>query len=186
MWLKSVALTIWDILDPIYYACTQLRYIGGVDQRSNAFRVRLTLYKGRPIALSDGTVIQKGDILLKIHLHNIVILKNMLPLRNEVKKARFLYRIIEESLPELALYVRRHPKCHEIKGMIGITMLNRGCDKLGFEAVPISCTWYRWFKRMSLMPIRMLSVTQPFKNMKKHVPTYLFMSKDMLLQKHVE
>ncbi|MBP1155390.1 hypothetical protein ACVLD2_000698 [Paenibacillus sp. PvR052] len=61
--------------------------------------------------------------------------------------------MIERSLPELALYVRSHSKCHEIKGIIGITMLNRGYDKLGFEAVQISFTWYRLLKWMSLKPI---------------------------------
>ncbi|MGF9712870.1 YkoP family protein [Paenibacillus naphthalenovorans] len=185
MRLKSIALTVWDILDPIYYACTRLKYIGGGDRKSSAFRVRLTLYKGRPVSLADGTTIQKGDLLLKIHLHNVVLLKNTLALRNELQKARFLYRSIERSLPDLALYVRSHPKCHDIKGLIGITMLNRGYDKLNFEAFPISSTGYKWLKWISLMPIYLLSVTNPFKNMKKHVPTYLFMSKDTLLQKLV-
>ncbi|WP_254611210.1 hypothetical protein [Paenibacillus sp. JMULE4] len=178
-----MALTIWDIIDPIYYACTRLRSIGGGNEKSSAFRVRLTLYQGRPITLSDGTMIQKGDILLKIHLHNVVLLRDMLPLRNEIKKARFLYRFIDSSLPDLALYVKNHPKSQDIKGLIGITMLNRGCEKLGFEAFPISSTAYRCLKWMSLMPICLLSVSQPFKNLKKHVPTYLFMSKDQLLQK---
>lgn len=100
----------------------------------------------------------------------------MLPLRNEIKKTRFLYRFIDSSLPDLACMLKTilNP---------GITMLNRGCEKLGFEAFPISSTAYRCLKWMSLMPICLLSVSQPFKNLKKHVPTYLFMSKDQLLQK---
>ncbi|WP_461479530.1 YkoP family protein [Paenibacillus sp. PvR148] len=56
---------MWEIIDPLYYACSRLRYIGSGDQRSGIFRVRLILYKGTPISLSDGTLIQKGNILLK-------------------------------------------------------------------------------------------------------------------------
>jgi hypothetical protein len=184
MWVKLFVISIWDILDPIYYACTRLRYIGHGNLKSSTFRVRLTTYKGRNVCLSDGTKIQNGDILLKIHLHNVVLLKDMLPLRNEVKKARFLYRVIEKSLPDLALYVKNHPKCDEIKGIIGVTMLNRGCVNLGLESIHISSTLYKWFKWMSMMPIYLISVTQPFKNIKKHAPAYLFMSKDKILQKY--
>lgn len=185
MRLKSFALSVWNIVDPIYYACTRLRCVGQ-DRKSSTFRVRLTSFKGRNVYLSDGSVIQKGDTLLKIHLHNVILLKDMLCIKNEVKRGRFLYRTIEQSLPDLAVYLQHHPNIDDIKGIIGITMLNKGAGGLGFETIPIPNSFYKWIKYVTMIPIYFISASQPFKHVKKQSPAYLFMSKNVLMQKYGE
>jgi hypothetical protein len=156
----------------------------GSNPNDNIFRVRLTRYKGRHITLADGTRIQKGDLLLKIHLHNVVLLKSILPMMNDVKKGRYIYRAVELSLPKLASYVKNHPQYEHIKGIIGITMLNKGCHLLGFESHSISSISYKVLKWFTLMPIYLISVSQPLKSFKKQSPKYLLMSKDHLLMRY--
>lgn len=182
MWFKSFALSIWNVIDPVYYACTRLKCIDHED--GSTFRVRLTSFRGGNVFLSDGTVIKRGDILLKIHLHNVILLKNMLSIKSEIKKGKLLYRLIEKSLPDLAEYVRNHPKHDDIKGIIGITMLNRGGSGLGFETIQISSVMYKWLKYVSMMPIYFFSANNPLKNLKKQTPAYLFMSKNVLMNKY--
>ncbi len=182
MWFKAFALSIWSVIDPMYYACTRLKCIE--HEGGSTFRVRITSFRGRHVLLSDGTMIKKGDVLLKIHLHNVMLLKNMMSIKSEIKKGKILYRLIEKSLPDLAEYVRNHPKRHDIKGIIGITMLNRGGSGLGFETIQISNVLYKWIKYATMMPIYFVSANNPLRNLKKQTPAYLFMSKDVLLNRY--
>ncbi|GIP31562.1 hypothetical protein [Paenibacillus sp. J2TS4] len=184
MWIRWIAVSIWNFMDPLYYACTRLRYVGQGGRNCSIFRVRLTSYRGRNITLSDGTPINKGDTLLKIHLHNVNLIKSMFSIQNEVARARHLYRIIEKSLPDLAMYVINHPEYDKVKGVIGITTLNRGCGGLGFETVQITSSCYKWIKFLTMLPIYFLSANQPLKNLRKQVPAYLFLSKNTLISKY--
>lgn len=183
MWIRWFAVSVWNIMDPFYFACTRLRYVGQ-EGRSRIFRVRLTSYRGGSVTLSDGVAIHKGDTLLKIHLYNVHLIKSMITMRNDVARARYLYRMVEQSLPDLAAYVSNHPKFDEIKGLIGITGLNRGCGGLGFETVQIPNSFYKCLKYLSMLPIYFLSSHRPLRNLKKQVPAYLFLSKDTLMSRY--
>ncbi|HET7521822.1 MAG TPA: hypothetical protein VFJ73_00720 [Bacillales bacterium] len=175
--MKSYILFLWRLFDPIYYACTRLRRT-----ENSVFRVRLTRYKGKPILLSDGCTITKNDLLIKIHLHNVRIFKELYHVKNELRKTRLLYREVEQSLPSLAAYIRRHRKNEEIKGVIGITMIDRACTRLGFERTDISSRIYKRIKQLTQLPIYFITAPAPsFKQLKKQQPNYLFMSKDFLL-----
>lgn len=180
---RSYVLSIWDIIDPIYYSFTRLTYVN-TDRKRNIFRVRLMRYRGADVTLADGTCLQRGDFLLKIHLHNVVLLKEISPMLNNIKKGRYIYRLVENSLPGIASYIQNHPKSEQIKGIIGITILNKGCHSLGFETYSISSLCYRVFKWFTIMPIYLLSVSQPIKTFKKQSPKYLLMSKETLLARY--
>ncbi|EMA6344225.1 hypothetical protein ACO11K_000674 [Bacillus cytotoxicus] len=186
--MKSYVLTIWNLIDPIYYKCTRLTYIHKRTCDDNILRVRLTRYKGKNITLSDGTRINKNDTLIKIHLHNVRLLNEMKSFENNIKKGKFIYQYVKKSLPDLALYIQNHPKADKIKGVIGITMLNRGADRLGFEFVSISNPFYKWFKWIAFIPICLLSgnnsIIKMVKNNISSSPQYLFMSKESLLERY--
>lgn len=182
--VKSTFLAIWSIIDPIYYSFTRLVC---VDRKTNknVFRVRLMRYRGKDITLSDGTVIQKNDILLKIHLHNIILLKDLMPISNGLIRGRAIYRRVEQSMPGLAEFIMDHPKYQQIKGIIGITTLNRGCQELGFEIFSIQNHLFKLYKWITLFPIHLLTAGNPLRKVKKHMPTYLLMSKPNLLKKYI-
>lgn len=186
--IKLYVLTLWSIIDPIYYLCTRLTYIDDRKElERNVFRVRLTRYKGTTTTLSDGTVIEKNDILIKIHLHNVQLINNVKHVKSDVRKALIVHRSVEKSLPQLAEFLKKHAKFTEIKGVIGITMLNRGSAKLGFDAVEIKNPLYKYFKCVALLPIHWLSVSSlSLQNFKKHTPCYLFMSKQTLLKNYAQ
>ncbi len=186
--IKLYVLTLWQIIDPIYFMFTRLTYIDDLKGRNrNIFRVRLTRYKGKEYILSDGTVIQKNDLLIKIHLHNVQLMKSVRNIKSDVRKAMVIHQNVQKSLPQLAEYVNNHSNASDIKGIIGITMLNRGSSKLGFETVEISNSFYKYFKCIALLPIYWLSVNSLSSNsLKKHHPCYLFMSKEKLLNKYFQ
>ena len=180
--MRGYLLSIWSILDPIYYTFTRLTYLPSHDEHQNIFRVRLTRYKGKLLTLSDGTRINKNDMLVKIHLHNVKLLKELKDIKSEIKRGKIIYDYVLKSLPGIHLYIKDHKASSEIKGIIGITLLNKGCSRLGFETHQLSHPLYKWMKWISFIPIEILSSSRlSFKNMFKHEPpSYLVMSKEKL------
>lgn len=179
--MREYMFFIWSFVDPIYFRCSRLSYLPKTNSVRNIFRVRLTRYKGRNITLSDGTEITKNDFLIKVHLHNLHLLKELKGVSNELKRAKIIYRYVQHSLPGIEQYIRNHSKSNQLKGIIGITGLNKGCERLGFEVFKITNPFYRRLKWLSSFPISVLSRKI---NIKKHIknfqPSYLLMSKEKL------
>ncbi|MBU8880869.1 hypothetical protein BGM26_18100 [Bacillus sp. FJAT-29790] len=180
--MRGYVLSIWRLIDPIYYFCSNLKYPPCVKKEDNIFRIKLTKYKGRNIVLSDGTPINKNDTLVKIHLHNVRLLNELKDIKSELKKAKIIYRYVQKSLPGVETYIRKCCTSNEIKGIIGITLLNKGCKRLGFEIFDISHPIYKWFKWFAFLPIGLLtspnrSIWHIFKHQK---PNYLVMSTNKL------
>jgi hypothetical protein len=183
--MKYRLIQVWSLLDSAYFFCTRLQCLEQITGNTNVFRVRLTRYKGREVLLSDGTLIKKNDLLIKIHLHNVRILNEMQCIDEKFKKTLFLYKKVQESLPGLAFYLLHHKNNDQIKGVIGITLIDKGYKRLGFESYSLSSRSYIWYKRISLYPIHILSISTPsFKRKKVRTPQYLFMSKDSLCEKY--
>lgn len=179
--MKHYLLNAWNVVDPIYYHFTRLNYILDHNQEKTLFRVRLTRYKGRRIILNDKTVINKNDLLLKIHLHNVRLLSELHHINSDMRRAVYIYHMIKDALPRLAHYVESHERARDIKGIIGITTLHRGAIRLGFEVWPIKNKFYRTFKTSTFVLINKLA-----NNPIHHQPVYLFMSKQQLKTKYAE
>ena len=183
--MKYYLLPIWSVLDRVYYMFNRLTYLDkNVDGKRNIFRVKLTRYNGRDVLLADGIQIKKNDFLVKIHLHNVRLLTEIRNIKGEIRKGKFIYQCVESSLPGLVSYICSHQRKDEIKGIIGITTLNKGSSRLGFESFQIKNRYYKWFKFISFIPICLLFSTYPFRTMLKQPPTYLFMSKESLVEKY--
>nr|WP_077625237.1 hypothetical protein [Sediminibacillus massiliensis] len=175
--MKTYLIPVWKALDPVYFKLSRLTYPSDEELPENIFRVRITKYKGRNVTLSDGTTINKNDLLIKIHLHNIRLLSEIKDIKSEVTRGRIIFQYVKQSLPILENYINNHKKNSEIKGIIGISMLNRGCQRLGFDVIGISHPLYRRFKRISCLMINLLSHSH---SSKSSSPSYLFMSKEKL------
>lgn len=182
--MRQFFLSVWNLIDPFYYRCSRLTYLHDSNTAKNIFRVRLTRYKGRDITLSDGTSIQKNDLLLKIHLHNVRLLTELNQVKSVIRKAKLIYEEVQRSLPGVEEYIRHHKYSKEIKGVIGITTLCKGSERLGFEVFTISHPVYKWLKWATCLPIAMVSANDfsVKKIVKQSPPCYLFMSKDKLSQ----
>ncbi|MYL40201.1 hypothetical protein GLV99_01060 [Virgibacillus massiliensis] len=176
--MREYLLGFWGSVDPIYFACTRLRYVADTNQQKTLLRVRLTKYKGARIVLSDGTIIEKNDVLVKIHLHNVKLIKELSTIPNEMKRAVFIYHSIKQAMPNLAMFLQSHPSSRQIKGIIGITSLCRGAERLGFEKSALCNRYYRMYKKATLLPINLLASNKGIE------PVYLFMSKNKLLNKY--
>jgi hypothetical protein len=181
--LRPFFLTIWRYIDPIYFALTRLEYPCSDRKKEGVFRVRLTRYKGKDVVLSDGTAISKNDLLLKIHLHNVKLLRNLSGIKNELSKGKAIFQQILDSMPLLTAFILNHPEAGRIKGIIGITLIDKGFERLGFECFLPESKLYSWYKKTLQIPIYLLSCSKiSLRNIKKHHPVYLMMSKEKLFE----
>ena len=182
--MRGTLISLWSFLDPLYYFFSNLSYLSCEEADGNIFRVKLTKYKGRNVVLSDGTRIHKNDILVKIHLHNARLLRELKEIKSEFKKAKMTYQFVERSLPGVGNYIQDSDRFGEIKGVIGITVLNKGCERLGFEVFDIQNPFYNIFKRFAFLPIGILSNKKSsfWQILKHQAPNYLFMSANTLSQ----
>lgn len=180
--VRGYILSIWGLIDPIYYFFSRLTYPPLIDKKDNILRIRLTKYKGRNITLSDGTKINKNDILVKIHLHNVRLLKELKGIKSELKKAKLIFQYVRRSLPGVECFIQNSPHAGKIKGVLGITSRNKGSERLGFEIFDITNPLYKYFKICAFLPIGLISShSSCFKDMvKHHQPRYLLMSTDKL------
>lgn len=175
--MKACFLSIWRAVDPIYFFFSRLTLLG--KDRKGILRVRLTKYKGHHVVLSDGTHIKKNDVLVKIHLHNIKLITELQSIENAVRKGIIIYQKVYQAMPMLLEYINNHKKREKIKGIIGITMLDKGVERLGFDVVIPVNPVYRCFKKLSHVPILFLT-SKPVSL--RHLPhsSYLFISTEKL------
>lgn len=186
MILKGLFYYFWGLIDIFYYNFTRLKSLEKqYKNKQNILRVRLTTYKGYDVELSDGTKIKHNDKLIKIHLHNVRVLKETKKFKSELKKGKWIYQAVERSLPEVVRFINEHKRRDDIKGIIGITMLDRVSQRLGFDAKHISNKYYRWFKWLLQFPILLMSTSnRSWKTIFGVRPNYLFMSKEKLFDKY--
>lgn len=184
--MNSFILRLWGLWDPIYYYFSRLQY---VDRRNNLFRVVLLPYWDEiPLYTRSGDKIEKGDLIIKIHIHNYKLAKMIYGRKNANTLGLILLREIRSSLPGLARFILASPFQEKIKGLVGTTFLYRGAENLGFTIVEPPQTLRMKIKNIYLR--WMLWIIHPEgRGRFQHVDSRLtvkrvFMTKDELLQKY--
>lgn len=183
--MNTTLLKLWGFWDYLYQRCTRLKYI---EKGNNIFRIVVLRYRGEPLFTSDDQVIQSGDLILKIHIHNYYFASLCKGVKDELRLALLLRRHIMLSLPQLAAYLATMEKRERIKGIVGTTMLHKGVQPLGFSISDVPMNWFfrykRWYLRL------MLRMIHP--DGKRRVQTWdhdmplkrVYMSKDQLLSRY--
>lgn len=128
--MNSQLLTAWQWWDQIYFHLTRLEY---VDKENNIFRVAFLPYHGETLYTNDGIMIQKGDIIAKLHIHNCRLAKELAGVQDDAALGIKMLQMIKRSLPGLAIFIKNHPMGDKIQACVGTTLLYRGADRLGFQ-----------------------------------------------------
>lgn len=179
--LNVAMLTLWGIWDRIYHCCRRLNYI---QQEQNIFRYTILPYNGEMLKTNNGYIIQKGDLVIRLHIHNYLLAKRSVGIHSDVQIGLTLVREVKRSLPQLASVVKSHPKKREIKGIVGTTLLFKGSGQLGFSMSPVPNVWYFRFKRWYLTLLKIVMHPSGRKApASMEALTRVFMSKEELLDR---
>jgi hypothetical protein len=147
--MNRFSLGLWRIGDQIYRRVRRFEYQDL--QGKNVFRIRVRHYAGPELALPEGVRIRGGDWVGFLHFYNLRLQELLQGVRSENRRVLLVMREVKNSLPELADFVRHHPHGERIKALIGVTLLNRGVEPLGFSVAEVPDTaWFRfrsWYMR---------------------------------------
>jgi MFS family permease len=104
------------------------------------FLVQLSLYRGQPVSLPDGTHITRGDPIIELHMNNRALAAG-------AEHGPFeLLALLEGDLRALAAWAAQ-PDAPPFHALHGLTLLSRAAPRLGFTLRPRPVTLVAWFDR---------------------------------------
>jgi hypothetical protein len=90
--------------------------------------------------LSDGTVLERGDHLVRLHMK--LFLPRMRGGYTETAYARYLYELLAPELPKLAALLRQDPEWAKYRALTGQShIVGRFTERAGLETHPIPDFW---------------------------------------------
>ncbi len=110
----------------------------------HVFAVQVHHYRRRrPVTLPDGTLIQRGDLIIEIHLNNRRVTEFM-----RTGTLWQLIRAMRDDLRAIAAWVERDPAMREMRAIHGMSLLGRAAPRLGFVTVPRPVNFGTWVDRL--------------------------------------
>ncbi|MBC8080545.1 MAG: polysaccharide deacetylase family protein [Gorillibacterium sp.] len=111
----------------------KLFHVVPVDPENTFLQVRIREYTdNEPLSLEDGERFVKGDRIVELHLNNDQLLQLGRTSRNSTHLATQMIRRIKDLLPHISHLLQTDPAYKNVKGLYGITLINRGPEHLGF------------------------------------------------------
>ncbi len=98
--------------------------------------LRIRPYRGEPVTLGDGTLIQPGALLAELHCNNRAILELVRQHRNPFAACR-------HDLKRLSDWIQEDPVARRISALYACTILDKAADRLGFTVRPKPITLRR-------------------------------------------
>ncbi|WP_282938466.1 polysaccharide deacetylase family protein [Paenibacillus sp. RC67] len=133
-WYKRLPLALWLKWENVYHAWFELE---PVDPDNQLLYYRVCTYHGKRIALPDGEEICKGDRVVELHFNNEMMFHIVMDTRSMVQLAVQLIRAVQQLMPKMTERIMKDALTENIKGIYGITMINRGPKQLGFTVTDL-------------------------------------------------
>lgn len=146
-------------------------------------------YPGRSLTGSDGATLCRGELVIELHLNSRLLAAKTAGATTH-QRVLFLLRELIAGLRAIARLARSDPDLASVRGVWGLTILNRGVEPLGFTVVDMRPGLIRWMTALYLKWL--LSAYHPDGPERLHqreealVPRELFMSTGMLLSRYGE
>ncbi len=126
--MKNIVLKIWFIWESIFEKLAGIHPVPG-----GFFRIAIRIYHGKKLICTDGTILNTGDKYGELHLNN----KFFIGLSRQDSSPAFLgvssLREVKKALSSLKEHAASEPFLQDVDVFMGITLLNRGVSRLGFE-----------------------------------------------------
>lgn len=127
---KRIVIKLWLAWEFAVHKALRLKSVYVTD--TPFLHYRILKYKGKDLELQNGELLQKGDWFAELHFDNKMLSEIAFASKNPLVVAIKVIREVEQALPTLGKLLQQENKGTPIKAIHGITMINRGADKLGF------------------------------------------------------
>lgn len=145
---KRVLIKLWMAWEKFFI---KLFHIVPVDPDNTFLQVRVREYTdSKPLTLEDGEVFVKGDRIIELHLNNDTLFELGRTSRNSTHLAIQMIRRTRALLPQITRLIETDPAYRNVKGLYGITLINRGPEQLGFTVFDLPNGPFAYFTKIYL------------------------------------
>ncbi|MGZ4113224.1 MAG: polysaccharide deacetylase family protein [Tumebacillaceae bacterium] len=155
-WQKRLVVALWMQWETLF---AKLYGVKTFDEQNPFLHYRVRKYQGSPISLEDGTEIRKGDKIAELHLDNEMLLHFSAHARSSMKVAIQMIRHMAPLMPLVAERFACDPEFADVKGIYGVTIINRGVQQFGFTVLELEKSVFSFFTNLYLKLL--LSVLHP-------------------------
>ncbi len=132
--LKRVLVNAWMVWERLFH---KLFRVNLIDPNNKLLRMRVKIYRGKPITLDDGVIIYKGDKMAELHLDNESLFQLGANVKTTIQLAIQMIRQVEQLLPQISQLITSNPQYKDVKALNGVTMIHRGTKQLGFTVIDL-------------------------------------------------
>lgn len=144
---KSVLIACWLTWERAFQ---KLFHVRAIDNNNKVLSLRVRKYNGRPIILDDGEALQKGDKIAELHFNNDWLFTTSTKVRTPVQLAVKLIHNVDKGMPIIAYLIQHNPIYKNVKGLYGVSIINRGTKKFGFTVLDLPKGMFFFFSRVYL------------------------------------
>jgi peptidoglycan/xylan/chitin deacetylase (PgdA/CDA1 family) len=126
---RRLLLFVWMKWEKAFHLVFRVKPI---DAQNRFLHVRVRVYRGETIRLSDGEEIRRGDRIVELHFDNGLLYAMATGSRSSVQLAIKMIRATEQLMPKMLRYILQHPRYPDIKGVYGVSLIHRGAKQFGF------------------------------------------------------
>lgn len=182
---KALLITLWLQWEKLFQWVFRVKEI---DNHDELLSLRVKNYRGKPIQLKDGNVLKRGDRVAELHLNNEKLFAISTHIRTPVQLAVQLIHGVDKEMPKIAGLLQHHPTYQHVKGLYGVSLINRGTKKFGFSVVDLPKGPFFIFSRMYLRLLLYILHPEGKKRLKTKkellVPKTIAISKADLLKRY--
>jgi hypothetical protein len=184
--IKKSALCLWGLIDRVIRRLAGIKDIG--DGKSFIWRLALRRYHGPEWRMPDGPPLRAGDYFIELHINNDRLLSLIGENTSTERMAIIAMREVRNSLPELARLIKDDEKYGRAKVLLGITLLHRGSERLGFKVYDLERgvlrTFTGWYEKL-LLTLFHPSGKKSLKSYRDELsPKYVVMTRQELMRRY--
>ncbi|MBI1894361.1 MAG: hypothetical protein HYS14_09640 [Candidatus Rokubacteria bacterium] len=135
----SRLLLLWRFYDRVYQRLHRLQDLSLPE--GTVLRLGLTRYRGRPLTLSDGSVIRRGDRIGIIHIHNEGVASLHAPDGTPHRGALIFLERFRASMRSLSGQMATGALA-DVRALTSTTVIFAAMARAGFDVLPLRPRWW--------------------------------------------
>lgn len=177
---KRTVFALWQRWEHFYARLFKVKRIDS----TNLFRLTKRCYQGPNLYTPEGTLVAaKGDLFGEIHLDSIRL---QMPKSSDLSIGLTALKRVKASMSALAQHLYENPEFSDIKVLAGVTFLNRGVQRLGFNVQDLPPT--PSLKRIAQLQKMIMRVYHPSGNRRNNqrlgpIPKLVWITKEDLFKR---
>jgi len=183
---KKIALFIWGLVDRVFRRFAGIKDIE--DGKSFIWRLALRRYHGTEWRMPDNSLLKNGDYYIELHFNNDRLWSLTGENPSIERTAIIALREVRNGLPIIARIIKDDKQYGKAKVLLGITLLHRGSERLGFTVYDLKRGFFRtftgWYEKLLLALFHPGGIKSLKSYRDKLSPKYVVMTRQELMRRY--